>query len=458
MQRILEVEPYINATVERPFAEALAEAKEADALVASGNYTREQLALDKPLLGVPFSVKGLLKVKNLQCTSGSLLFKDHIATEDSTSVELMKKAGAIVIATTNCPEFGMDLETNNRVHGKTCNPYGVNRTPGGSSGGESALVGAAGSVIGIGNDLIGSIRVPCHFTGIYGHKPTMGLVSNGGVVPNPHPGMEMFISTGPMCRYAEDLIASMKVLSTHEETRLKFGKSVNFKKIKICYMTQIQSPLVAPVDSEILGGLKKAISYFETTYDVTSKEINVPLLYDTNRCVCSHISSPEDLKETEDLKEVMTQGKASHINVKTDLLKYLVGKSTFTRGPLVVMNFVRSSPLFNKNKTEFYKQMLNKLAKEFDHLLDEDTVLLMPTLPTSAPYHTEMMAYIPSTCYTSIFNILGLPSTQCPLGINRDGLPFGIQIVGRKYNDPLTIACAIEIRKEFGGWVQPGSY
>ncbi|CAL1260759.1 unnamed protein product [Larinioides sclopetarius] len=134
MDRILEVEPYINATVDRCFLPAMEEARKVDSLIASGEYTKEELAESKPLLGVPFTVKVLLKVKGLRCTGGSLLYADLKAEEDSPSVALMKKAGAIVIATTNSAEMGMDFETNNLIHGKTCNPFDTNRTSGGSSG------------------------------------------------------------------------------------------------------------------------------------------------------------------------------------------------------------------------------------------------------------------------------------------------------------------------------------
>lgn len=197
----------------------------------------------------------------------------------------------------------------------------------------------------------------------------------------------------------------------------------------------------------------QAVSYFKDNYGVTPKEINVPLLYDANQCVFNLMLSP-----VKDIKEVATHGQGNHINIKIDILKYPFGKSTFSRGPLFTMNFGKSSLWYDEAKLPYYKEMVEKLTKEFDHLLDEDTVLLMPTLPIAAPYHLEMLPYLPSSCYTSIFNVLGLPSTQCPLGINSDGLPYGIQIVGRHYNDPLTVACAVELGKEFGGWVQPGSF
>ncbi|GFR13497.1 fatty-acid amide hydrolase 2 [Trichonephila clavata] len=134
IERISVVDPYINATVEQSIDVALREAREVDLLVASGKYTKEHLAAVKPLLGVPFSVKLLLNVKGYLNTSGCRCFENMRATKDAECVRLFKEAGAIVIATTNVPEFGMNMETFNYVHGRTKNPYDTNRACGGSSG------------------------------------------------------------------------------------------------------------------------------------------------------------------------------------------------------------------------------------------------------------------------------------------------------------------------------------
>ncbi|GFT74230.1 fatty-acid amide hydrolase 2-B, partial [Nephila pilipes] len=172
IERIQEVDPYINATVERCFEVALKEAREVDSLVASGKYSKEKLAEEKPLLGVPFTVKMLLNVKGHLNSGGCQCFANDRATSDAECVALFRKAGAIFIATTNVPEIGMNMETFNYMHGRTKNPYDTNRVAGGSSGGEASLIAAGGSLIGLGNDLLGSLRNPAHFNGIFGHKST----------------------------------------------------------------------------------------------------------------------------------------------------------------------------------------------------------------------------------------------------------------------------------------------
>ncbi|GIY18870.1 fatty-acid amide hydrolase 2-A [Caerostris extrusa] len=119
------------------------------------------------------------------------------------------------------------------------------------------------------------------------------------------------------------------------------------------------------------------------------------------------------------------------------------------------MNVAQFPIWCRKDQNTYFEKIENQWIKEFDSLLDEDTVLLMPTLPFPASYHCGMVPKLTVVCYTGIFNVLGLPVTQCPLGFNKEGLPHGIQIVGSKNNDPLTIACAVELEKTFGGWKSP---
>ncbi|GBO40388.1 Fatty-acid amide hydrolase 2-A [Araneus ventricosus] len=210
--------------------------------------------------------------------------------------------------------------------------------------------------------------------------------------------------------------------------------------------------MVVPVNKDIAQGLENAILYFKNKYDVNSKEVNMPSLFDAGRGVLSTI-----FHGIKDLKATLTAGKGTHINERLDFVKYFFGKSTFSNGPLITMNMSKMSMFYDERKVPHYKELLESWAKEFDGLLDDNTVLLMPTLPATAPYHTEMFYLLPSTCYTSIFNVLGLPATQCPVGYTSNGLPYGIQIVGRRNNDALTIACAVELEKAFGGWKSPGS-
>ncbi|GFU17614.1 fatty-acid amide hydrolase 2-B [Nephila pilipes] len=351
-------------------------------------------------------MKSSLYLLGLRATAGFKSFKNWRSPDDAPCVALMKEAGAIIIATTNVPELAMNVETFNKLHGVTRNPYDINRTCGGTSGGEVALIASGGSILGLGNDILGSLRLPAHFAGVFTHMPTRGLVSNNGSFPPGKiscpaelDGCEKmpFLTVGPISRYAEDLIISMRILSSQNEVWKTFGQQVDFKKLKIRYLTEIETYVTKPVDKEITDSLKDAVSYFEKRYGIKGEEIKMPSLYHS-------------------VKSTVRCG---------------TGKAAFN---------------ITKNWSK----------EEFDSLLDEDTILLLPTSPFTAPYHYEMVFLFPNACYTSVLNLVGLPATHCPMGLSKQGMPYGIQIVGRKNNDNLTIACAIELEKAFGGWKSPG--
>ncbi|CAL1260758.1 unnamed protein product [Larinioides sclopetarius] len=291
----------------------------------------------------------------------------------------------------------------------------------------------------------------CSWAGKRLVREPSGLVSNLGCFPAPDSNVADFLYTGPMCRYAEDLVLSMRILSADSGKLVDISEKVNFKTLKIRFMKEIHGLLVVPVREEMVQALKCAVSYFQTYYSVESKEVKMPTLYDASRAVlCTLLDGVSDLKAT------LTNG-MEDFNEKLDYLKCFFGKSTLSYAPLRAMNGAKVSLLCNKNNASKYQKLIESWSEEFDHLLDDHTVLLMPTFPVTAPYHSEIFHFLPSSCYTSIFNVLGLPSTQCPLGYTSDGLPYGIQIVGRKNSDALTIACAVELEKFFGGWKSPGS-
>ncbi|KFM66134.1 Fatty-acid amide hydrolase 2, partial [Stegodyphus mimosarum] len=347
--------------------------------------------------------------------------------------------------------MSINLETSNKIHGRTNNPYDISRTSGGSSGGESALLSAGGSVLGLGNDLMGSIRIPCLFTGLFGHKPSRNMMFQEGSFPLFNTKLSQMLCAGPMCRYAEDLVTSMSVLSYGQTTHGKFGGAVNLRDIKIFYMLSLDANFTAPVSEDFQQAIQKVIFYFQTTCEVNSKETDIPLLEQSNSIALHCL-----LSATGNITEVLTSSNG-YINSVKELFKWLVGISDLTLGPLACMNFAKCFLWYNESKVPHYENLAKQLNEQFDNLLDDMSVFLFPTFPVTAFHHNESCVYIPNVCYTSIFNVLGLPATQCPLGLNSQGLPIGIQIIGRKSNDALTIAFAAELEKAFGGWVPPGN-
>ena len=207
LARIAAVNLALNAVVEVFGERALREAGAADHRIARG----EALS---PFDGVPFSVKDSIEIEGAVCTAGTLGFRDRPpATRDATLVHRLRSGGAIPIARTNLPDLLFAFETDNLLFGRANNPYDPDRTPGGSSGGEAALIASCGSPFGLGSDAAGSVRLPAHFCGISSLKPTSGRLARTGHVPAAGGWLEMIWQIGPMARRVEDLCAMMPMLA-----------------------------------------------------------------------------------------------------------------------------------------------------------------------------------------------------------------------------------------------------
>ena len=178
IKRIEEVNPKLNAVVQLPAETALRQAREADKALAKGE-------IRGPLHGVPFTLKDAIETEGVISTGGTLGRASYVPKEDATVVKRLRAAGGVLLGKTNCPELGWAWESDNLVYGRTNNPYDLSLSPGGSSGGESAIIAAGGSPLGLGSDAGGSVRFPAHCTGIAGIKPTSGRVPRTGHFPGP---------------------------------------------------------------------------------------------------------------------------------------------------------------------------------------------------------------------------------------------------------------------------------
>ncbi len=207
VRQIERVNPALNAVVAERFDAARAEARAADARVASGDGDLP------PFHGVPCSIKESFALTGMPFTSGLVARKGLRAAADAAGVARLRRAGAIPLGVTNVSELCMWMESNNRVYGRSNNPYDPRRTVGGSSGGEGAIVGAGGTPFGLGADIGGSIRMPAFFNGVFGHKPSGGLVDNAGQYPLAAPPAQPYLCTGPLARRAEDLAPLLRVLA-----------------------------------------------------------------------------------------------------------------------------------------------------------------------------------------------------------------------------------------------------
>ncbi|XP_055351575.1 fatty-acid amide hydrolase 2-like [Paramacrobiotus metropolitanus] len=453
IQRIEAVNPVLNVVVAERFQEARREARLADQALASG--LPEHGVERQPFLGVPFTTKECIRVTGLPNTSGLYLRQGFVATEDADVVRLMRQAGAIPLAVTNISEICMWWESSNKIYGQSRNPYNTQRIVGGSSGGEAALLAAAGSPFGIGSDIGGSIRMPAFFNGIFGHKPTFGIVPNRGQFPDVSGNLSKFLTTGPMCRFAEDLVPMLKVLAGEKADRLNLDSPVDISRLRVHFASDDGGfPLISPVQPSIKTALLSAVHHLS---DVCGAElVSSPQISGSMRPLRFSLdiwSSMMSQEKCHSFAQDMAN-REGEVNAPLELLKWLLGQSQHTF-PAVLLGVVEMATARMVTRQTRFAKMCGILEAAFVEMLGSDGVFLYPTHPRTAPYHHQPLTMPFNFAYTAIFNALGLPSCHVPLGLDAEGLPLGVQVVSNHYNDRLCLAVAAELEKGFGGWVCP---
>ncbi|KAM6949052.1 fatty-acid amide hydrolase 2-B [Aplochiton taeniatus] len=455
IDRIQEVNPLLNAMVKDRFSAALHEAAQVDRLIEEEPGGEEVLADKLPLLGVPLSVKEAFALQGMPNTGGLLTRKGVVAVLDAPPVALLKRAGAIPMGVTNSSELCMWLESHNHLYGITRNPYDLERIPGGSSGGEGSVIGAAGSVIGVGSDIGGSIRIPCFFNGIFGHKTTPGVVSNECQYPPASGRQEEYLSTGPMCRYAEDLLPMLSIMAGPNASRLSLSVEVDLRKLRFFTIPHDGgSPLTSPVDKQLLQVQRRVVERLEADLGVKVQEMRLSGLKYSFQIWDTYMDLPDNEgRSPRPLAELMGEP-SKPVWPLWELAKWIVGCSSHTMAAiglalLKMVHVSKPSPLVLQQKEQ--------LQKEMEEVLGADGVLLYPSHPHLAPKHHHPLFTPFNFAYTGILNILGLPVTQCPLGLSAEGLPLGVQVVAGKFQDRLPLAMALYLEKAFGGWRDPGT-
>lgn len=453
IDRIKVVNPIINSVVDHRFDEALEEARKVDEHIKSGETTVAELELVTPFLGVPFTIKDCMAVKGLKNTAGLVKRKNIVADFDADVVSLMKKAGAIILAVTNVSELCMWWESNNNVYGRSRNPYDTRRTVGGSSGGEAATLSAACSPIGIGSDVGGSIRIPSYFNGIFGHKPSTGIVSNFGQQPVALQVVDTFLVTGPMSRFCADLLPMYRVLAADNINKLKLDTKVNVSKLRYFYIDSLgKHPLLPHVHPDVKAAQLKVVNHFQNAHGLSVEKLNLPKLYHSIEIWSVAMSTGGNPLFSQEL--ALLKGK---IDPLRELFKWFIGLSEHT---LIAILLCVTEYVTLPAEHPFSRKLLSlkdELLQELKDVLGDDGILFIPPQPAAALYHSEPICKPFSVAYTAIFNILGLPVTQVPLGLGSWGVPLGIQVVGNLHKDHLTLAVAAELERAFGGWVSPSA-
>ncbi|XP_022094747.1 fatty-acid amide hydrolase 2-like [Acanthaster planci] len=451
IERIKEVNGLLNAMVSYRFSEALEEAQQIDDMLDSGEVPDRYSEKNAPFLGVPLTVKEAFFVIGQPNTSGLVYRKGIVSDRDAPVVDNLRRAGCVILGVTNISELCMWYESANFVYGRTNNPYDIRRIVGGSSGGEGCILGAAGSVIGIGSDIGGSIRMPAFFNGIFGHKPSPGVVLNSGQFPTAGKERDCMLGTGPMCRYAVDLDPMLRIMAGgYGLAKLRLDDPVDLRALQFFSMGDDERlRLVSPLDPELVEAQAQVRTYLEKTLGVT---VHRPKLHRLRYAVDMWFSMMSTI-DNESFTHMMGNN-GPRIFPLWEGLKRLVGLSSHTV-PAITLGLIEGMDKLMPDRTQRLLAKLGKLREEVESILGPNGVLIYPSHPKLAPFHNAPLLYPCNFGPTAAFNALSLPATQVPLGLSAQGLPLGIQVVANRYNDHLTLAVARHLEKGFGGWAAP---
>ncbi len=456
IERIKKVNPVLNAVVANRFDDARKEALEADQEVKSSSRKLP------PFHGVPCTIKECLAFVGMPNTCGVESRKGIMPERDATAVARIKKAGAIPLGVTNVPELCLWFETYNHVYGRSNNPYDPTRITGGSSGGEGAITGAGGTPFGIGSDVAGSIRFPAFFNGVFGHKPTGGLVPNTGQYPPVENDVRRYLVTGPLCRKAEDIIPLLKIISGPDgedesciSYRIGDPAKVNIDKLTVI---SIEDHWFLKLSPDLRNAQRKCADYLEEKGANILRDVRFNSIKKALGIWVSMLTSEME-------KPIEDSLGGERMNIPREFLKLLRGNSTHI-GPIVtlvllerLMKKAEETPLgsfLQRGTNEFIETGL-QLKEEISKLLGNNGVILFPSFNTPAPVHGRILKSPFAATYMFLPNVLEFPVTQVPLGLNKEGLPLGLQVIGNHGRDHVTAGVAIELEKAFGGWTPPSS-
>ena len=444
--RMEAVNPHINALAARRFERALAEARQAT------ENPPEKLP---PLHGIPFTVKEFYQAEGLPWSGGVRRFKDRLATRDSTVVARMRKAGGILLGSSNAPEGGLWMETYNDVYGRTSNPWDSRRTCGGSSGGEGALVGSGASPVGLGSDIGGSIRIPAAFCGAFGHKPTPGRVPGTGHFPDNPGEVGKYLGFGPIGRSARDLALVLDVIAgpdgqdpfSTEMERIGEGR----KDLKGLRVIALESNGRMRVDPEVRQAVRRAeLALRNRGATIVEKEF--PRLKKGGDIWSAALAGASG----EPYEHHLTGGEK--MQILRNFARLPRGNADHSFAALVLVGLERLLKIVPIFDVPALIAEGEALQAELEEALGPDGVLLYPPYSGTAPRHrAAWLKPFDAEC-TSIFNILQLPVTVVPMGLDRQGLPLSVQVVGQRRNDALTLKVAEALEEDLSGFrrAEPG--
>lgn len=343
----------------------------------------------------------------------------------------------------------------NKTFGRTNNPYDLNRIAGGSSGGDAALLSAGGAIISVGSDIGGSIRIPACMTGIFGHKTSTGVIDSTGKYP-PMPAARMpYFSLGPMTRFACDLKPMLKAMAGDDISKLsKIDDEVDFGSLTVYYMLDDEDPLKTRVPSQVKETILRVVFLLNKRFQCKVKQV----CFKDFRYVTQMFLSCMSKTGGDPMIKLIHEGQEGELGVHSEFLKALLGFSSHTRHVTLFSLLQHYLPGPESKWCREGIAMKDKLTRELDSLLGDKGILLLPSYPGPPPSHGTTIPNNANIGYFTMLNLLGLPATQVPIGLDSSGLPLGIQVAAKKYNDHLTLEIACLLEKELGGWVPPAPF
>jgi fatty acid amide hydrolase 2 len=441
IDRLRAIDPVVNAVTADRFDAALADADLVDAKRAAG----ETLPM---FAGVPFTVKEMISLRGMPHTLGTLDRRDRRAEADATVVQRLRAAGAIPLCTTNVPEWGFWFETDNLIYGRTRNPWNLSRAAGGSSGGEAAVIAGGASPFGIGSDIGGSIRIPAAFCGVYGHKPSPGLIPLTGHYPvyasGPDAAMVQhspYLVIGPLARSACDLLPLLRVMAGPDgidpnavPVAIGDRTAVDWRRTRVLLLEDPRIRLVPRASPEVRAAVQQAAQVLRDA-GATVHAVEPALFRDAVELWAAALrgSGSRTIGESTGLTSMRALASA--------LAAHVLRRPTHSM-PVLLFVLGETVARVRTRDLDAFAARLAEVRARFDGLLGADGILLMPPHPRTAPRHGRPMLRPFDFAYTAIFNALRVPVTAVPVARAHDGLPLGVQIVGREGEDHRCIAAA----------------
>jgi Asp-tRNA(Asn)/Glu-tRNA(Gln) amidotransferase A subunit family amidase len=435
LRRIESCQPKLNAFVHLDADHARAQACAAEAAVVRG----ESLG---PLHGVPLTIKSCIDVTGWPCPAGSLLRKDYVPTADAPLVSRLKAAGAVLLGNTNTPEFLMAYETNNLLSGKTRNPWNLEYSAGGSSGGEAAAIASGCAAGGVGSDGGGSIRVPAHFCGICGLKPTPGRIPATGHFPSGAGAFGWIGVVGPMARTIADVRALFEVMAgpdagdTHSAPvppRAYTEREIRGTRIGI-----LQSSALGTATPETHAAVEYTAKFLSEhgfvvePFELTGLDRALELWWFFFGPVIAHL---------------LNSGLAGHETEISPMLKEYLSNAT-SPDPIPLDEFIQACAERDILRGKILRQM------------DTVPILLSPVSAAPAFRHGEGnykpgTGYRDTMRYSQWLNLAGFPGASVPVVLSKEGLPIGVQVIGRPFEEELVLAVAEALEQSRGPWQPP---